>query len=94
MTSRRISVVTFLCAAFTLSAAVRVTSTTAQQPKPKADEFATLQTQYEETHKAMLQKYCLTCHSAAEKQGELDLEQFKSVADIRANVVPWQRVVE
>ncbi len=43
MTSRRISVVTFLCAAFTLSAAVRVTSTTAQQPKPKADEFATLQ---------------------------------------------------
>ncbi len=94
MTSRRISVVTFLCAAFTLSAAVRVTSTTAQQPKPKADEFATLQTQYEQTHKAMLQKYCLTCHSAAEKQGELDLEQFKSVADIRSNVVPWQRVVE
>ncbi|MFO1000070.1 MAG: DUF1592 domain-containing protein [Planctomycetaceae bacterium] len=58
------------------------------------DEFAALQAQYESRHQAALKKYCLNCHSAVEKQGELDLEQFTSVADMRRNVVPWQRVVE
>ena len=57
-------------------------------------DFAPLQAQYEKSQAAVLQKYCLKCHSTAEKQGELDLEQFHSVADLRGNVVPWQRVVE
>ena len=57
-------------------------------------DFAPFQAQYEKSQAAVLQKYCLKCHSAAEKQGELDLEQFHSVADMRGNVVPWQRVVE
>jgi len=57
-------------------------------------DFAPLQAQYEKSQAAVLQKYCLKCHSASEKQGELDLEQFHSVADMRGNVVPWQRVVE
>jgi hypothetical protein len=60
----------------------------------QSDEFAKLQSQYESQQQAALKKYCLNCHSAAEKQGELDLEQFTSVADMRRNVVPWQRVVE
>ena len=55
-------------------------------------DFAPLQAQYEKSQAAVLQKYCLKCHSTAEKQGELDLEQFHSVADLRGNVVPWQRV--
>ncbi len=57
-------------------------------------DFTPLQAEYEKSQGAVLQKYCLKCHSAAEKQGELDLEQFRSVADMRGNVVPWQRVVE
>ena len=57
-------------------------------------DFAPLQAQYEKSQAAVLQKYCLKCHSAAEKQGELDLEQFHSVSDMRRHVVPWQRVVE
>jgi hypothetical protein len=56
--------------------------------------FADFQTEFETTQAALLQKYCLDCHSAAEKQGELDLERFRSVADMRRDVVPWQRVVE
>ena len=59
-----------------------------------ADDFAPLQSQYEKTQATLLKKYCLDCHSADQKQGELDLSQFQSVADIRRNVVPWQRVVE
>jgi len=60
----------------------------------KADAFAPLQAEYEKTQHALLKKYCLDCHSPDQKQGELDLEQFRSVADMRRNVVPWQRVVE
>ncbi len=59
-----------------------------------ADVFAPLQAEYQKSQSAALKKYCLSCHSAAEKEGELDLEQFRSVADMRSNVVPWQRVVE
>ncbi len=57
-------------------------------------EFSRLQTEYEKAQAATLKTYCLGCHSAAEKQGELDLEQFHSVADMRRDVIPWQRVVE
>jgi hypothetical protein len=56
--------------------------------------FAELQKEFETTQAGLLQKYCLDCHSAARKQGELDLERFRSVADMRGDVIPWQRVVE
>lgn len=58
------------------------------------DAFAALQSEFETTQRPLLRKYCIGCHSAADKQGELDLEQFQSVDDLRRNVVPWQRVVE
>lgn len=63
---------------------------TAQQPV----DFTELQQQFRQTQQGVLQKYCLDCHSTAEQQGDLDLERFQSVADIRGDVVPWQRVVE
>ena len=56
--------------------------------------FESLQEQFQSTQLPLLKKYCITCHSAAENQGELDLEPFRSVADIRKNIVPWQRVLE
>ena len=58
------------------------------------DEFATLQRQFENSRQALLKRYCLDCHSTQEKQGELDLERFRSVSDIRGDVIPWQRAVE
>ncbi len=78
-----------------LASSFLLASRTGLQAQDSSDsEFAPLQAQYEKSQAAVLQKYCLGCHSAAEKQGELDLEQFHSVADMRGNVVPWQRVVE
>ena len=56
--------------------------------------FADFEKEFKKTQAGLLQKYCLGCHSTAEKQGELDLEQFHSVADMRRDVVPWLRVVE
>ena len=58
------------------------------------DAFAPLQAEYEKAQSGALKKYCLSCHSSADPQGELDLERFHSVTDIRGDVVPWQRVVE
>ncbi len=62
----------------------------AQTPDP----FTPLQATFAKQQQAVLKKYCLNCHNTAEKQGELDLEQFRSVSDLRRNVTPWQRVVE
>ncbi|MFM8476873.1 MAG: c-type cytochrome domain-containing protein [Planctomycetaceae bacterium] len=66
------------------------TTSIAQQPA----DFTELQQQFRQTQQGVLQKYCLDCHSTAAQQGDLDLERFQSVADIRADVVPWQRVLE
>ena len=58
------------------------------------DSFESLQEQFHRSQQPLLKKYCLGCHSTAEHQGELDLEAFRSVTDIRSNVVAWQRVLE
>ena len=80
-----------LVSAAVIAAIVCRPSTTFAQ---KADAFAPLQAEYEKSQATLLKKYCLDCHSADQKQGELDLSQFHSVAEMRRNVVPWQRVVE
>jgi hypothetical protein len=42
----------------------------------------------------LVQKYCLGCHSTKAKKGDLDLERFATVDDVRKDVKPWQAVVE
>ncbi|HKD36554.1 MAG TPA: DUF1592 domain-containing protein [Pirellulales bacterium] len=39
-------------------------------------------------------RYCLSCHSAKEKKGELDLERFSSIGDARHDLKAWQSVIE
>jgi hypothetical protein len=38
---------------------------------------------YAEKVKPILAKYCLDCHSEKKKKGDLDLERFASLADVR-----------
>lgn len=73
-----------------VEAGLNVDSAAAQAKNP----FTELQSRFTEKQQAVLKKYCLDCHSTADRQGELDLQRFHSVADIRRDVVPWQRVVE
>lgn len=54
---------------------------------PAADEFRTL------VH-PLLRQHCLECHSTAEKQGELDLQQFDSLDRVQQHPGIWQRVFE
>jgi len=84
---------------FFIAIAVLLLSAPTTSPAQKSTEnsekiFASLQTEYTLKQRAVLQKYCNNCHSTAKKQGELDLERFRTVADLRKDVVPWQRVVE
>jgi hypothetical protein len=60
----------------------------------QSPDFTSLQQQFTASQQPALKKYCLGCHSTAEQQGDLDLERFQSVADIRRDVVPWQRIIE
>ncbi len=42
----------------------------------------------------ILSDYCLKCHSTEEQKGDLDLEQFGSLADVKRHPKIWQRVLE
>jgi len=39
-------------------------------------------------------RYCIECHSTADKAGEVDLERFASAADVSADPIPWQLVAD
>jgi hypothetical protein len=59
-------------------------------PPPAAeapDEYATVV-------RPLVQKYCLACHATKVKKGSLDLERFASLDQVRADLKPWQQVVE
>ncbi len=60
----------------------------------ETESFATLAAQYaKETH-PLLQKFCLDCHSTEKKEGELDLQRFGTLDDVRRSPQSWQKVAE
>lgn len=38
----------------------------------------------------LVTRYCIDCHSTAEKAGEIDLERFSTAADVAADPAVWQ----
>ncbi|MFN3151493.1 DUF1592 domain-containing protein [Bremerella sp.] len=56
------------------------------------EPFARLGDQYEQDVLPLLKTYCIDCHSTADKEGELDLERFATLADIRRDPAKWQNV--
>ncbi|PQO33255.1 hypothetical protein C5Y96_10400 [Blastopirellula marina] len=59
-----------------------------ETPQP----FTQLANQYQQQIHPLLKTFCLDCHSTADKQGELDLEQFASLAAVRKDPARWQGV--
>ncbi|HEX7899764.1 MAG TPA: DUF1592 domain-containing protein [Planctomycetota bacterium] len=49
---------------------------------------------YREQIRPLAAKYCLDCHSTKDKKGDLDLERFGTLDDIRKDTRPWLHVVE
>ncbi|MEZ5303713.1 MAG: DUF1587 domain-containing protein [Verrucomicrobiales bacterium] len=67
------------CAAFSTFLAAAV-------PAPAADFASEIA--------PLLDRYCLGCHDAETKKGELDLERFDSLASAKADAEIWLKVVE
>ncbi len=55
---------------------------------------ASLSENFQREVQPWLSKYCLTCHSTEKHKGDLDLERFKSFADVAHEPKTWRRVRE
>jgi hypothetical protein len=49
---------------------------------------------FDEVIRPILADYCVTCHSTEKEKGDLDLERFASVADIKKEPMIWEGVLE
>ena len=56
--------------------------------------FGTLATEYERDIQPLLQQFCLECHSQEAVAGDLDLEQYATLAEVRRGPQVWVKVVE
>ncbi|RPI83833.1 MAG: DUF1587 domain-containing protein, partial [Planctomycetaceae bacterium] len=66
-------------------------ATAASQAPPS---FAALETEYQRDILPLAKNFCLGCHSTAQQEGELDLERFATVAEIRKGTSVWLKVAE
>jgi len=56
--------------------------------------FDAIGQQYDQHVRPILKRYCLECHLAEEMEGELDLQKFQSLADVRDDPPAWLKVRE
>ncbi len=60
----------------------------------KAESFDALANEFKSATRPVIQQFCLRCHSSEEQEGDLDLERFKALEDIRHDTKVWQKVAE
>ena len=56
--------------------------------------FDKLQQSYADQIYPTLMQFCIGCHSTQKMKGELDLERFRALADVRRDPTTWQKVAE
>ena len=49
---------------------------------------------FEQSVRPLLREYCVTCHSTEKQEGELDLERFLSLEQVKRHADVWERVQE
>ena len=49
---------------------------------------------FQDNVRPFIARYCIECHSTADKTADIDLEQFASAADVAAEPGPWQLVAD
>jgi len=57
-------------------------------------EFDKLRSDYQQQVRPLLQQFCLTCHSTKKREGELDLQRFRKLSDVRRDPRSWQKLVQ
>lgn len=58
------------------------------------DSFDSLARQFAEKTRPTMQKHCLGCHSTEKQEGDLDLERFLSLKEIRKSPEIWKHALE
>jgi hypothetical protein len=58
------------------------------------DSFASLSAEYEGVVRPLLESYCIGCHSADVRAGDLDLESAEKLAEVRQAPGTWKKVAE
>ena len=81
-----------LSVAWLLAAFVWTSETTAAEPLQV--DFAGLADEYQEEIRPLMHQFCLGCHSSEKREGELDLEQFTTLTQVRRGTQAWLKVVE
>lgn len=61
-----------------------------------ADEtsFKAVESAFEESIQPLMRDYCATCHSTDQQAGELNLERFTSLSDVKLDPQVWQQVLD
>lgn len=49
---------------------------------------------FDQTIKPLVREFCVTCHSTEKQQGELDLQRFASLEQVKQYPVIWEHVLE
>ncbi len=50
--------------------------------------------EYARDVRPLMKQFCLSCHSTAKQEGELDLERFANLGDVRRGTPMWLKVAE
>lgn len=84
--------VALLCLGFSSLAVADEPVGSAAEPAPVP--FSELADAYRTQTRPLLQQFCLECHSTAKQEGDLDLEWFAALADVRRGTKAWLKMVE
>ncbi len=58
------------------------------------ETFNQLAGEYAAAVRSLLEQNCLGCHSTEKRMGELDLERFSTLRQVRGDLPTWQKVLE
>ncbi len=80
-----------ICLCLQLLAGYSQTEASSAAPQ---DLFEGVSKEYSRQTHGMLKKFCMECHSTAAPEGELDLERFSDLSQVRQHPAVWIKVLE
>src|SRR6266850_1892913 len=59
-----------------------------------AEDVASTPQSFDQTIRPLLSEYCLKCHSTEKHKGDLDLERFSTLDEVKRHPKVWQTAAE